>query len=191
MDGVLVDACNLHKVCLEYAMMDEVNYKISDDEHKTRFNGLPTRTKLSILGFNDSLIEKINSRKQQYTLDYIENYIKVDQTKIELLESLKGRYFLACVTNSIHVTAQRMLSKAGILNYFGLVVSSEVAAKPKPAPDPFIYAMKFFNIGYRQTIIVEDSETGLKSAYASKANVIKVSDPSEVNIKLLLEICKY
>lgn len=191
LDGVLVDACELHRVALENAMMDEVNYVISKEDHESKYNGLPTRKKLKMLGLDDRLIEKINSRKQEYTINLISEHIQVDNVKKLVLDMLHQNHFLACVTNSIGLTTNLMLSRAGIKDRFDLIVTNEMPKNPKPLPDPYIYAMNFFNVDPADTIIVEDSEVGLKSAYASGANVIKVKDPTEVNLKLVEQICKY
>jgi beta-phosphoglucomutase-like phosphatase (HAD superfamily) len=117
MDGVLVDACDLHKISLELAMQEELGYKISDEDHYNKFNGLPTRKKLQILGLSKEKIEIINDKKQKYMLELIEKHIHKDQQKIELLHYLKkSGYLLACVTNSVEKTTHIMLKKTGIFD---------------------------------------------------------------------------
>ena len=49
MDGVLVDACEWHKDALNAALLELCNYKISEEEYYSVFNGLPTKTKLQKL----------------------------------------------------------------------------------------------------------------------------------------------
>ena len=46
MDGVLVDACDWHKGALNKALLELCNYQISEKDHYSIFNGLPTKTKL-------------------------------------------------------------------------------------------------------------------------------------------------
>src|SRR5574343_848945 len=84
LDGVLVDACDLHKEALEKAMLATVGYKISEEDHKTKFNGLSTKTKLKILGIDDYNSKLINDVKQAITIFKIENEIKRDKTKFNL-----------------------------------------------------------------------------------------------------------
>lgn len=186
MDGVLVDACNLHKISLELAMQEELGFKISDEDHYTKFNGLPTRKKLQILQIPTDKIEIINSKKQKYTLSLVEKHIGKDESKIELLNCLKTLgYSLACVTNSIKHTTYVILKKCEILDYFDLVVTNECVKNPKPSPDPYLFAMRELGFKEYQTTIVEDSPTGLKSAYATNAKVIEVSGPNQVNLESL------
>lgn len=186
MDGVLIDACNLHKICLEEAMREELGYTISDEDHYNKFNGLPTRKKLKMLGISDNLIEKINNKKQKLTLSLIESEIQKDKSKVDLLIKLKNsKCKLACVTNSIKETTYKMLEQAGIKQYFDIIVTNEDIRNPKPDPEPYLFAIKSLNCSINKTIIIEDSEIGLKSAESSGARVIKVTNPSEVNINLL------
>ena len=49
MDGVLVDACEWHRVALNEALQKVCGYEIPKQEHYTIYNGIPTRTKLKIL----------------------------------------------------------------------------------------------------------------------------------------------
>jgi HAD superfamily hydrolase (TIGR01509 family) len=186
MDGVLIDACNLHKVSLEVAMQEELGYKISDFDHYNKFNGLPTKKKLEMLGVDQEKIKKISDKKQKYTLELIEKHIKLDPSKIDLLQHIKSiKCSIACVTNSILLTTEIMLKKAGIYSYFDLIVSNESVKNPKPSPDPYIFAMNKLGFGPSQTVIIEDSPIGLKAAYSSGARVIEVKTSEEVNLKNL------
>lgn len=193
MDGVLVDACNLHKTSLELAMQEELGYKISDNDHHNKFNGLPTRKKLQILGVDDVKSELINQKKQKYTIELIKNNIKKDESKIELLTYLKNKnYLIACVTNSILITTQLMLKQCGIYDFFDLIVSNESIKNCKPDPEPYLFAMQSMKARPFETIIIEDSENGLKAAYSSGSKVVKVSGPEEVNLENLRDkLCKY
>jgi HAD superfamily hydrolase (TIGR01509 family) len=186
MDGVLVDACELHKVSLELAMQEELGYTISDEDHYSKFNGLPTKKKLEILGLSKEKIEIINNKKQEYTLNLIEKCIHLDQQKIDLLDYLKkSGYLLACVTNSVEKTTHIMLKKTGIFDYFDLIVTNESVKNPKPSPEPYLFAMDKLNSTPENTIIIEDSNTGIKSAKASNASVIIVKNPTEVTLENL------
>lgn len=186
MDGVMVDACNLHKRALEEAMQEELGYKISDEDHYSKFNGLPTRKKLSMLGLEAPVIERINSLKQKYTHRLISSCIEPDQSKIDLLEwCVFSKIQVACVTNSIKDTTLAILSKADILKYFSAVITTDDIVNPKPSPEPYMRAMQRLGKLSNETVIVEDSDVGFSSAVASGARCVRVSGPAEVNITLV------
>ena len=72
MDGVLVDACEWHRIALNEALKEVCNYEISLEDHYKIFNGSPTKVKLKKLSergiINDNLFEKIETIKQQKTM---------------------------------------------------------------------------------------------------------------------------
>ena len=45
LDGVLVDACDWHYHSLNDALLHYVGFTISQEEHRDKFNGLPTSVK--------------------------------------------------------------------------------------------------------------------------------------------------
>lgn len=48
LDGVLVNTTDLHYNCFNEAL-NHYNYKITEQEHKNEYNGLPTKDKLKRL----------------------------------------------------------------------------------------------------------------------------------------------
>jgi beta-phosphoglucomutase-like phosphatase (HAD superfamily) len=89
LDGVLVDACDWHYEALNKALIDMGHNHINKEEHISKYNGLPTRVKLNMLGINESQAHKINNLKQKHTLDIIKNKCKIMPEKIQLHNFLK------------------------------------------------------------------------------------------------------
>ncbi len=189
LDGVLVDACEWHRVALNKALLQICNYEISLDEHYKEYNGIPTKVKLQKLN-DKGLIDKdkfdlIESLKQKFTIELIESLAPIREEKIELLNYLKEKEIkIACYTNSIRQTTELMLNKTGILNLFDLVITNQDVEKAKPDPQGYIKIMNLFNVKHSNTIIVEDSPKGFEAAYKSGAKVFKVNDQEQVNINL-------
>jgi HAD superfamily hydrolase (TIGR01509 family) len=190
MDGVLVDACEWHKEALNQSLVEICGFLINDEEHYTKYNGLPTKVKLkklSALGLLDEAdIQKIEDLKQIRTIDIINKKAFKRQEKIELLQYLKSNNcFIACYTNSIRTTAELMLEKTGILNFFDLLITNQDVEKCKPDPEGYNKIINFFNLSCTDTLIVEDSPNGIEAATKSGAKVCIVKNPDEVNIELL------
>jgi beta-phosphoglucomutase-like phosphatase (HAD superfamily) len=192
LDGVLVDACEWHRIALNEALKEICEYEIGLEEHYTEFNGLPTKTKLKKLAVrniinNDlNLFNKIEQLKQIKTIDAINQHAFVRNEKVELMKFLRSKDIkIVCYTNSIRKTANLMLEKTGILNYFDFVVTNQDVANPKPNPEGYILSMKKLDIIPDEVIIIEDSDNGFKAAKSSGANVIRVKNQEEVDIKLL------
>ena len=188
LDGVLVDACEWHRLALNEALMEIANTQISLSDHYGVFNGIPTRVKLEKLtkigSINKDQCESIYELKQVKTVELIKKLACVRKEKVELIKSLKSDgHKVACFTNSIRMTANLMLEKTGIIDLFDLILSNQDVEKPKPDPCGYIKAMQHFSFSPEETLIVEDSPKGIEAAKLSGANVMIVSGPDEVNIE--------
>jgi len=193
LDGVLVDACDWHKEALNLSLFEVANFVISDEEHVKIFNGLPTKDKLKILvqqkKIQEEQCDKINKRKQEITIEIINSNCVIDNSKIQLLNFLKNKNItVCCYTNSIKKTAKIMLDKIGILNLLDDLLTNEDVIKAKPDPEGYNKIINKFKFKKEEYLIVEDSENGLKSAYQTGANVLKVKCAQEVNISLFEDI---
>jgi HAD superfamily hydrolase (TIGR01509 family) len=197
LDGVLVDACEWHRVALNEALKEVCNYEISLEDHYKTFNGIPTKKKLLILTELGVLEkedhEEVYNKKQAKILDMIKKHAKIRKEKINLIKSLKSRgLIVACFTNSIRMTAELILDKTGILDLLDYVLTNEDVSSPKPDPEGYIKTMQRYLVSPTETLIVEDSPKGKQAAYASNAHVLEVDNQDDVNevviIKKLIEI---
>jgi beta-phosphoglucomutase len=193
LDGVLVDACEWHKEALNSALEEVCNYKISEEDHTTTFNGIPTRVKLSILTemgvLSHSMHKKVFDVKQEKTIDIINKQAKIRQEKIDMILSLKKMgIYVCCFTNSIKKTANLMLEKTGVVNLFDDILTNEDVHKPKPNPEGYNFLVKKYKLKPEEVMIVEDSPKGLEAAYASGCKVIKVGGPDETTKQLFVNI---
>jgi len=189
LDGVLVDACEWHRMALNEALKESCDCEITLEEHYSIFNGIPTRVKLNKLTemgrIDKSFHEPIYTLKQSLTVDIIEKNAKTRPEKQEMIKALRDSgATVACYTNSIRKTANLMLKKTGVLDMFDYVLTNQDVAKPKPDPEGYIFLMNYFQFDPENTYIIEDSPKGLAAAHASGANVIQVKNPDEVNIEL-------
>lgn len=193
MDGVLVDACEWHRVALNEALKQTCNYEISLQDHYNEFNGLPTKIKLKKLEqkgiIKKELFEVIENLKQEKTIDIINKTATIREEKINLMIFLKQKNIkVACYTNSIRKTAELMLEKTGVLKYLDLLITNQDVKFSKPNPEGYIMCIKHFNCDSSSAIIVEDSYTGIKAAQESGAPYIRVKNTDEVSIQLFKEL---
>ena len=172
LDGVLIDACEWHYQALNKALFEICNVQISENEHLSTFNGLPTKTKLEILEQQNRISTKqkaqIWEKKQEYTIDAIKNNSIVDNSKLELINALKAHGIkVGCVTNSISKTAILMLETINLLDKLNVIITNEDVQNSKPSPEGYLKAMNLLGSNPENTIIVEDSDKGFAAAQAS------------------------
>lgn len=197
LDGVLVEAKIIHFEALNKALSSiDKKLIISWEEHLKTYDGLKTHDKLTLLSHNkkyelsQSNRSKIFKLKQKYTLKALE-ILETNNTLIEIIKRLKSDgYKIACCSNSVEKTVNLCLKKLGVIDYFDLVLSNESVSYSKPHPEIYWKAMSFFGIYPKDTVIVEDSPTGLVAAYNSGAKVLRVKNTYDfdyLKIKSALE----
>ncbi len=194
MDGVLIDARDWHYDALNEALRI-FGVEISRSDHLSRFNGLSTRKKLNMLTAEGvipyELHEAIQSIKQDRTLRIAAQMcfpIVSHQVLITRLKALGIKVGL--VTNSIRKSSEFMLEYAGLLKFMDVVVTNEDVVEGKPNPAGYLLAMEKLGVLPSETIVIEDGEYGILAAEAAGTTVIKVKDPFEVSLELLLPVIK-
>jgi HAD superfamily hydrolase (TIGR01509 family) len=106
---------------------------------------------------------------QLQTLIVCEKELEPVAGVMNVLDTLKEKQIPFCVaSNGKHEKMRMTLAKTGIMPYVqGRVFSFEDVTRGKPAPDLFLYAAKTVNIPAEQSIVVEDSLTGIQAAVAA------------------------
>ena len=191
LDGVLVEAKEIHFETLNTAIKEVAGseYVISLNEHYSTYDGLKTNQKLELLTKNKGLsteqYTEIWDKKQQYTIDEISN-LKQDERLIDIFKRLRNEgYKLACASNSIRRSVLVMLSKIGIIEYMDLILSNEDVKNSKPHPEMYWKSMSMMGVLPEETLIVEDSPHGLLAASRSRANVLRVNNPTDLTFDKL------
>jgi HAD superfamily hydrolase (TIGR01509 family) len=190
LDGVLYDSKEIHFNALNQALAKIDNeFVISFDEHTNIFDGLTTTTKLNMLtekkGLKKSEHKKIWDYKQKETQSLLSE-IKQKNSLIKILKEFnKNGLKIACASNSISDTVNKVLRQLGIDSFFDTIISNEDVNNPKPHPEMYWKAMIDNNILPSETLIIEDSPIGRKAAMMSGANYYFVNNSNEVDDKLL------
>ena len=182
LDGVLVEAKNLHYEALNKALGEE--YAISWKEHLSKYDGLKTNQKLEMLTKEKGLPVELHSQvwenKQKYTLEELRT-LKPNQTLQSVMSALvEDGYKLAVCSNSIRKTVLTVLSKLGIIEFMDLIISNEDVKNSKPHPEMYWKAISTMSYLPEETLIVEDSPYGLLAASRSKSHILRVKNPKEV-----------
>lgn len=106
---------------------------------------------------------------QLQTLVVCEQQLELIKGIMPVLDYLRDQQIPFCVaSNGKHEKMRMTLAKTGIMPYVqGRVFSFEDVTRGKPAPDLFLHAAKTLNVTPAQSIVVEDSLTGIQAALAA------------------------
>jgi beta-phosphoglucomutase-like phosphatase (HAD superfamily) len=190
MDGVLIDARDWHYRALNRGLQI-FGAEITYEDHLNRFNGLPTRVKLSMLVEEGQIPELakdyIEAVKQTWTIREAANSCFPKIEHLILFGILKSAGLkLGVATNSIRETSTAMLGYAGLLSQLDVLVTNEDVLKPKPSPDIYSLAAKRLGVEPSECLVIEDHEYGIAAAESAGCQTIKVFGPDEVDADLVL-----
>lgn len=177
LDGVLLDLKELHYEALNRALatIDE-KFIISPEEHVKTFDGLSTKKKLKILAelkdFPLDKADEINDLKQDFTVELLKDFSKINYNIVDVLIKLKSEgYLIYVASNSIKNTIDLALEKLGVTNLIDRVYSNQDVKSSKPHPEIYLKCMVDAGVSPKQTVIIEDSKHGREAAVKSGAHV--------------------
>lgn len=186
LDGVLVDARELHYEALNRALCDiDKTYAIGINEHLSTYDGLPTTKKLNMLTKNKGLPKEMHNKvwemKQTKTIEIIKNEFQYDNRIIQVLKKLKDDGYKICVaSNSIRETVKMMLLKRGFMEYIDFFFSNQDVFKPKPSSEIYLRCAISAGVDIKECLIIEDSHIGRRAAFNSGAHLYGIENSGGV-----------
>lgn len=197
MDGVLIDAKDWHYEALNTALK-LFGLNISQYDHLTTFDGLPTKVKLEMLSKRYYLPQElhsfINDIKQSYTAELVyQRCHPIFHHEYALAKLKREGYKIAVCSNSIRKTIELMMDRAGLTCYIDLIVSNEDVTKAKPDPEMYQTAIMKFGLDSKECVVVEDNPKGIQAGRASGAAVLEVATVYDVtydNIMRKIKECE-
>ena len=196
LDGVLVDAKEIHYESLNKALEQiDGKFAINREEHLTKYDGLPTKTKLNLLstdkGLPQSTHDKIWELKQTLTFDVIKEQLKEDLKIKDVLRKLKkDGYKIYVASNSIRESIKLMLHKTGLLEYVDHYFGNEDVKYSKPHPEMYLKSMVHAGVKPNETMVIEDSFHGRQAALDSGAYLCAVETPNDVTYDKITNLIK-
>lgn len=122
--------------------------------------------------------DELNQRKRELFIERFDaGLVAVKPGVVELLTYLREHGIKTSIASSTSTpSVTRELKKAGLYELFDEVVCGDMIEHSKPAPDIWIEAMKRLGVESSDSIAVEDSFNGVKSAKAAGVYTIMVPD---------------
>lgn len=104
----------------------------------------------------------------------------------EVLWYLKETGIPCAVASSTNSgTVELYLKKAGIYDYYKVIVGGEMVEVSKPEPDIFLLACEKMGLEPKECVVLEDSENGVRAAHAAGCDVICVPDLKDPSCEVL------
>lgn len=118
----------------------------------------------------EDAIEALDRETEELYFDIVGSQLKPMPGLIELLELLERRGLpRAVATSSSRRYAEHALARFELTDRFAFVLAAEDVSQGKPHPEIYQRAVERFAVSPAQMLVLEDSQTGLRSAKAAGA----------------------
>jgi beta-phosphoglucomutase len=95
-----------------------------------------------------------------------------------LVSELRDQYKLAVVSSSGIDDIGAILERTGLLHMFDTIVTGHDVERRKPAPDPYLLAMR--RLGVECGLAIEDSRAGVTSARSAGLDVVEIANAADL-----------
>jgi len=127
-------------------------------------------------GISKEVIDKKRFQRDIYYQEFLRKEdIEIPGVK-NILKELSQNYKMAIITTSRRVDFDLIHKNRGIVDFMDFTLCVEEYKRAKPYPDPYLAGLKKFNAKKEETIVVEDSQRGLTSAYNAQIECIIVKN---------------
>ncbi|BEL05462.1 HAD family phosphatase [Actinoplanes sichuanensis] len=166
-DGVLVDTESWYYLASERALAD-IGFAVDRDRYlRDMSRGLGAFDQAVAAGVDESAIGRQRKVRDGYYQEYLRTEaIEIDGV-VEALAALSKHVRMAIVTTSKRADFEIIHDGRQIRRFMDFVLVRDDYRLAKPHPEPYLTALQRFGAAKDETLIVEDSSRGLKSAVAA------------------------
>ena len=173
LDGVTIDSEPLYTLS-EIRLFKEYGVEIPKEDWGL-FRGCSENTffDLSMARYGITENRDIFIQKgRKYVMEEFKKNIPFVPGFKDLIARVSKNYITGLVTASPIHSLDWIRKKIELDNYFKYIISGEETEKNKPHPHPYLKMMSRIDVLPENTVIIEDSIMGLRSAVASGGHVI-------------------
>ncbi len=179
MDGLLFDSEQLFMEQLAAVMADH-GYHLSREIYVQTLGmrGEPLRQYMQNIYGQDYPFEECSQEAGRRVLQVAEHVgLRVKLQIVEALEMLHRHQKQCAVASSTDSDqVRKYLESAGMMQYFSVIIGGEMVSASKPDPEIFLMAASQCDVPPEETVVLEDSENGIRAARAAGMGTICVPD---------------
>ncbi|HEX8696119.1 MAG TPA: HAD-IA family hydrolase [Longimicrobium sp.] len=166
-DGTLADSTELIMRCYRHTMRTHLG-ECPPDEEWLRGFGTPLDVQLARFARTPGEASAMLDTYRDYQLQHHDDLLRPFPGAAETVAELARRgVALAIVTSKYRRATIRGMDLCGITEHFGLIVTPEDVANPKPHPDPVLFALARLGVAPAEALFVGDSPHDLAAGRAA------------------------
>jgi HAD superfamily hydrolase (TIGR01509 family) len=171
LDGTLVDSSPLHEAAYRSVLAQHRPDLLAGFNYRD-VAGLSTQAAFVRIGVKHDEVTALTSAKQAHYRAALTGLEALPGAR-DLLELLRDRgAHVAVVSSASRASALQALAVTGLAPWAGILIAAEDVAAAKPAPDPYLAALRLLEAKPAHSIAIEDAPSGIASARAAGLRVI-------------------
>ena len=200
-------------------VLAEEGIELTEENYYARYLGFDDRGAFNAAyrengrSLEESLLIRLIGRKAVYYQTAIQNKVRIFPGVEKLITALAPAVPLAVASGALRQEIETILSTAGLLKHFSVIISAEDVNHGKPEPEIFLKALAALNAQLKNSdritaadcLVVEDSKEGIRGARRAGMNCLAVSNShpaellqeahavvtslEEVDLSLLQKLC--
>jgi beta-phosphoglucomutase len=217
-NGIIVDDEPIHFELFKQVLAEE-GIKLTEVDYYARYLGFDDRGAFTAAyrehgrSLDEKLLARLIDRKAIYYQSEIRSKVRIFPGVEKLVITLVPVLPLAVASGALRQEIETILSAAGLLKHFAVIISAEDVDHGKPEPEIFLKALARLNaqvedghpIDAADCLVIEDSKEGIRGARRAGMKCLAVSNShptellqeanavvrslEEVDLSLLEQLC--
>ena len=194
-NGIIVDDEPIHFELFKQVLAEE-GIKLTEADYYARYLGFDDRGAFTAAyrehgrSLDEKLLTRLIDRKTIYYQSEIRSKVRLFPGVEKLVTTLVPVLPLAVASGALRQEIETILSAAGLLKHFAVIISAEDVDHGKPEPEIFLKALARLNaqvedghpIDAADCLVIEDSKEGIRGARRAGMKCLAVSNshPTEL-----------
>jgi len=175
-DGVLVNTEPWYHRAGERALAD-VGFTLDKEQYvQGMAQALGTWAQARAAGVDEQTISRQRAVRDEYYQEYLRTESIEIEGVVETLAELSKHVRMAIVTTSKRTDFEIIHADRAITRFMDFILVREDYTLAKPHPEPYLTGLEKFGARKEETLVVEDSSRGLRSAVAAGIDCAVVHD---------------
>ena len=217
-NGIIVDDEPIHFELFKQVLAEE-GIELTEADYYARYLGFDDRGAFTAAyrehgrSLDEKLLVRLIGRKAIYYQSEIRSKVRIFPGVEKLVTTLVPVLPLAVASGALRQEIETILSAAGLLKHFAVIISAEDVDHGKPEPEIFLKALARLNaqvedghpIDAPDCLVIEDSKEGIRGARRAGMKCLAVSNShptellqeanavvrslEEVDLSLLEQLC--
>ena len=194
-NGIIVDDEPIHFELFKQVLAEE-GIKLTVADYYARYLGFDDRGAFTAAyrehgrSLDEKLLARLIDRKAIYYQSEIRSKVRIFPGVEKLVTSLVPVLPLAVASGALRQEIETILSAAGLLKHFAVIISAEDVDHGKPEPEIFLKALARLNaqvedghpIDAADCLVIEDSKEGIRGARRAGMKCLAVSNSHPIEL---------